>query len=111
MNKLIEQLKTLPEFSKLKAALKEKLNGENSYVQEFMQEPGTFTEYRRDEGDTMTTSLSCSRAEEEGIYDLVNDTTGYFDEFVTEEIREEAVELIRALIKEMVIDTFDGYRI
>ena len=111
MNKLIEQLETLPEFSKLKAALKEKLNGENFYVQNFMQETGTFSEYRRDEGDTVTTSLSYCEAEEEGIYDLVNDTTGYFEEFITEEIREEAVEMMRALIKQMVIETDDGYRI
>ena len=110
MNKLIEQLETLPAFNKLKAALKEKLTGENIYVQEFMQEPGDSFEYRSDEDDVIATSLSYSDAEDEGVSELINDQTGHFDEFVSEEIGEEVVEFIRALIKEVAIKTDNGYR-
>lgn len=100
MNKLLEELRTIPQFNSFEKAVKEKLDGESFYVQEFMPEMGEFSEYDQD-GFLCRYSISHRQAVETGIEDLLEDNDGHFAEFVCEEIGEEVVELIRSLIKEL----------
>ena len=100
MSKLLEQLRTLPAFNNFEKAVKEKLNDKNFYVQEFMPEAGTFEDYD-DEGHIEHYRITRRQAEEDGIDNLVYDNTGYFSEFVREELGDDAYELIRELIKEI----------
>ena len=104
MNKLLEQLKTIPAFNALEAAVKEKLTEDSAYVQDFMPETEGFCEEDDDFGNVSGHyyKMSDDESEEEGIEGLLSDNSGVFDEFVTEVIRDEAVEMIRALIKEIM---------
>lgn len=105
MNKLLEQLRTLPEFNKFETAIKEKLNENCSYVQEFMPESGEFIDYDegRKYGDYRKSVISENDALEEGIDGLLseNETYGYFCDFVVEELGADAFDLLKALIREL----------
>ena len=95
MNKLIEQLETLPSFSGLKKAISEKLTINNFYVKNF--EPSkTFTV------ENAVYELSDDQVECGAIDALLSDNTGYFDEFVNEELRADVTEFIRSIIKEVI---------
>lgn len=94
MSKLIEQLETLPSFAAFKKAVSEKLNQDNFYVKEFAPAKNLVV-------DGVHITNSNDYVEDMAIDGLVDDNTGYFSEFVTEELGNETIELIRSIIKEM----------
>lgn len=104
MNKLLEQLRTLPAFISFEKALKENLTGENEYVQVCMPETEGFCEEDDDGGNVSGYYYKKSEYEavQEGIDELIdNEKELTFDEFVRNSIDEEVIELARALIKEL----------
>lgn len=101
----IEELRKLPAFNAFEKAVNEKLTSKNHYVEHFMPEIGEYwDEAGYDENgkrEWVKGYTSSSQAEKEGIDGLLDDKSGYFDEFVCEKLRDEVVELVRDLIKEM----------
>lgn len=99
MNKLFEQLDILPAFNSFKAAVKEMLSldgktepRDNAYLD--------FGDKIRHE-DGYSIEYSEYDLQHQAIEDLL-DNDDLLDEFVTEQIREETIELVKALIKEIV---------
>jgi len=105
MSKLLEELRTLPAFNAFEKAVNEKLTSENFYVEHFMPEVGEYwDEAGYDEDGNREWNrcyTSSSQAEKEGINELLEDKSGYFDEFVRDELGCELSEFVRVLIKEM----------
>lgn len=105
MSKLLEELRTLPAFNAFEKAVNEKLTSENSYVEHFMPEVGEYWDEAGYDEDGKREWQRCytseEQAEEKGINELLEDKSGYFDEFVRDELESEVSELVRALIKEM----------
>ena len=104
MSKLLEELRTLPAFNAFEKTVNEKLTSENSYVEHFMPEVGEGWDDGYDEDGNREWHrcyTSQEQAEEDGIDGLIDDKSGYFDEFVCEELGDKVVELVRDLIKEM----------
>lgn len=105
MSKLLEELRTLPAFNAFEKAVNEKLTSENSYVEHFMPEVGEYWDEAGYDEDGKREWQRCytseEQAEEKGINELLEDKSGYFDEFVRDELGSEVSELVRALIKEM----------
>lgn len=101
----IEELRKLPAFNAFEEVVNKKLTSENHYVEHFMPEVGEYwDEAGYDEDGKREWNrgyISEEQATQEGIDGLLDDKDGYFDEFVCEELRDEVVELVRALIKEM----------
>lgn len=101
----IEELRKLPAFNAFVEVVNKKLTAENHYVEHFMPKIGEYwDEAGYDENGKREWNrgyISEEQSEKEGIDNLLDDKDGYFDEFVCEELRDEVVELVRALIKEM----------
>ena len=105
MSKLLEELRTLPAFNAFEKAVNEKLTSENSYVEHFMPEVGEYWDEGYDENGNREWSkgyTTSEQAEEYGIDSLLEDKSEYFSEFATCVLEKEVVELVRALIKEIV---------
>ena len=99
MNKLLEQLRTMPAFNKFETAIKKNLNGDNFYVQDQMPESGDFEEYD-DEGHLCHCYTSHRQAVVEGIDHLLEDKD-MFLEFLFEELNDDVYELCKALVEEI----------
>ena len=105
MSKLLEELRTLPEFNAFEKAVEEQLTADNYYVRENMPEVGKFTEAERDEDGGLIIwhgHITEEQALQQGIDRLVYDGKEDFDEFVTmSDLAPSVVELVRVLIKEI----------
>lgn len=103
-NSLIQQLETLPAFSGFKKALSEKLNLENNYVSHFEPESDGYYDDKDENGKQQVSYFhkNSDEREEEAVCELLSDNSGYFNEFVTEDLSRDAIELIRVLIKEII---------
>lgn len=99
MNKLLEQLRTMPAFNKFETAIKKNLNGDNFYVQDQMPETGEYEEYD-DEGHRCRCYTSHRQAVEEGIDNLLEDKD-MFMEFLFEDLNDDVYELCKALVEEI----------
>lgn len=101
----IEELRKLPEFNAFEEVVNKKLTSENFYVKHFMPEVGEYWDEagydEKGKREWNRCYMSSSQAEKEGINELLEDKSGYFDEFVRDELGSEVSELVRALIKEM----------
>ena len=103
MSKLLEQLRELPAFNEFEKKVKSKLVLENTYIQEFEPERDTFEEVDDEDGrHGYPYHVSDDEALEIATEHLVEDKSGLFSEFVTEELSPEITELARFLIKEMI---------
>lgn len=98
-SELIKQLDTLPAFAALKKGLEQNLNAENFYVANFMEDA---EQGERDEdGKLHRFTVSEDEREEKAVDELLDDNSGYFEEFVHEDhVRNDVTEFIRAIIKE-----------
>lgn len=103
MSKLIEQLETLPSFSAFRKAVHEKLNIDNFYVNHFAPAQSGYYDEKDDDGRQVCYDykLSDSQVEDEAIEGLLDDNSEYITEFVTCQLGNEVVELIRDIIIEM----------
>ena len=99
-------IKQTPEYQKFKKAVEEQLTADNYYVRKNMPEVGKFAEAERDEDGGLIIHhghVSEEQALQEGIERLVWDGKEDFDEFVTmSDLAPAVVELVRALIKEII---------
>lgn len=100
---MLKTLRTLPQFTSLEKAIKEKLTIDNAYVEHFAPEQSGYYDEKDDDGSQVVYpySLSDSEVEQQAIENLLDDNTDWFDEFVHESIRNEVTELVRVLIKEI----------
>ena len=103
MNKLLEQLRTLPQFNSVEHSVKQKLTIDNGYVEHFAPDQDGYYEEKGDDGRQVCYPyhLSDEEVEENAIDDLLYDNSGYFDDFIHDELLSEVTELCRALIKEI----------
>lgn len=103
MNKLLEQLRTVPAFNDFEKAVKENLVDDNCYLEKFIPERSGFYEEDDDDGSVSGCYCTMSRdsAIEEAIDELLDDRDGDFENFVIDSLEEDAIDLIRALIKEL----------
>lgn len=103
MNKLLEELRALPAFNTFEKAVNDKLNINNTYVEHFAPEKRGYYDEKDDDGRQVCYpyTLSDEKVEDEAIENLLDDNSGYFEEFVTQELTYDITELARALIKEI----------
>ena len=103
MNKLLEQLKAIPQFNSFADSVFKKLNMDNYYVEHFAPEKNGYYDEKGDDGKQVCYpySLSDDEVENQAIENLLDDNKGYFDEFVHESISCEVTELVRVLIREL----------
>ena len=88
----------------LKSAIRHKLTLDNGYVSHFSPEQDGYYEERDDFGNQKCYPFhkSDEDVKEEAIEGLVDDNSGWFDEFIHEELRDELTEFCRKLIKDMI---------
>ena len=102
---MLEELRKIPEFNKFEQAVKNNLTADNFYVRHFMPKVGEYLDEGYDENGNREWSKGYTtpeQAEEYGIDSLLEDKSEYFTEFATCVLEKEVVELVRALIKEIV---------
>ena len=102
MNKLLEQLRTMPAFNKFEAAIEKNLDRNNFYVQDQMPETEGFWEEDDDDGKVSgwNYKISDDEAEQEGIDNLLEDKE-MFMEFLFEDLNDDVYELCKALVEEI----------
>lgn len=100
---LLDELRKIPAFNKFEQAVNKELTKDNFYVQHFMPEVGEYWDEGYDEnGRTWSKEYTTEeQAEQLGIDFLLEDKGVYFEEFITEVLRDEIVALGRALIEEI----------
>lgn len=83
-------------YNKFMDAANKKLTLNNAYVREFAPEK----EYiEHEDGRSFKVIESENNREEEGVQNLLEDKSGWFDDFIHDELMSETTELCRALIK------------
>lgn len=95
-------------MEKLKQAIKAKLTEDNFYVRKFMKdfavddikdcENGAW--YRQEKVSRLSQSESLSQA----IENLIEDESGYFEEFILDELKDAVVEYMRDVCREVAND-------
>lgn len=92
-------------MEKLKEAIRECLNEDNFYVRHFMEDYAEDDIKDCEDGkwyhQTKTRKLSENESLKNAIEDLIDDQTGYFEELITEKLRDEVVEYMRKLFREV----------
>ena len=100
--KLFEELGKLPEYKAFQNAVEQKLTSENGYVKRFMPDKSYLEEEDDETGRRYFMHMMKDYdREEKAIEALIDDKTGYFDDFIHDELLNEVTELCRALIRKM----------
>lgn len=96
----VEKIRKMPEFEAFINAVNEKLTLENGYVEHFAPEKHQVEEEKEEGGRRYFHYLmSESKREEDAVEKLLEDKSGWFDDFIHDELMRETTELCRALIK------------
>lgn len=102
-SKLLQYLSTLPAYSDLKKSWQENGGLKNFYIEHFSP-PDDFVDEKDDNGCQyfQPANLTEEQRLDQAQFELLNDQSGWFDEFIHEgSMRNDVTEFIRAVLKEI----------